>query len=41
MTDVLVLDGCHVVTMDDAGTEYPVGHVVIEGSRIVGVGSGP
>lgn len=40
MSEVLVLDGCHVVTMDDAGTEYPVGHVVIEGSRIVRVGSG-
>lgn len=37
----LVLDGCIVVTMDDARTEHTVGHVVIEGTRIVSVGAGP
>ena len=37
----LVLDGCTVVTMDAARTEHAVGHVVIEGTRIVSVGHGP
>ncbi|MEP7330874.1 MAG: 8-oxoguanine deaminase [Terracoccus sp.] len=36
----LVLDGCTVVTMDAARTEHTVGHVVIEGTRIVSVGQG-
>ncbi|MDN5764540.1 MAG: 8-oxoguanine deaminase [Humibacillus sp.] len=36
----LVLDGCIVVTMDAARTEHTVGHVVIEGTRIVSVGEG-
>ncbi|MEO5743328.1 MAG: hypothetical protein ABIQ53_01890, partial [Terracoccus sp.] len=36
----LVLDGCTVVTMDAARTEHTVGHVVIEGTRIVSVGEG-
>lgn len=36
----LVLDGCTVVTMDPARTEHALGHVVVEGSRIVGVGEG-
>ena len=36
----LVLDGCIVVTMDPARTEHAVGHVVIEGTRIVSVGEG-
>ena len=36
----LVLDGCTVVTMDRARTEHAVGHVVVEGSRIVAVAPG-
>ena len=36
-----VVDGCHVVTMDDARSEYASGHVVIEGNRITSVGDGP
>ncbi|MFC7485917.1 8-oxoguanine deaminase [Knoellia sp. CPCC 206453] len=37
----LVVDGCAVVTMDGNRSEYAVGHVVVAGSRIVSVGSGP
>ena len=36
----LVVEGCHVLTMDDVGTEHVDGHVVIDGNRIVAVGSG-
>jgi cytosine/adenosine deaminase-related metal-dependent hydrolase len=36
----LVLDGCAVVTMDGAGTEYASGHVVITGNLITAVGPG-
>jgi cytosine/adenosine deaminase-related metal-dependent hydrolase len=36
-----VIDGCHVVTMDDSRTEHESGHVVVEGNRIVAVGAGP
>ena len=36
-----VIDGCHVVTMDAARTEYTSGHVVLEGNRIIAVGDGP
>jgi cytosine/adenosine deaminase-related metal-dependent hydrolase len=36
----MVLDGCTVATMDPARTEHAVGHVVIEGTRIVAVGPG-
>ncbi|MGH3455849.1 MAG: 8-oxoguanine deaminase [Nocardioidaceae bacterium] len=35
-----VIDGCHVVTMDDSRTEHESGHVVVEGNRIVAVGAG-
>jgi cytosine/adenosine deaminase-related metal-dependent hydrolase len=38
---VIVLEGGHVATVDAAGTEYPTGHVVIEGTSIVAVGPGP
>ncbi|HST50318.1 8-oxoguanine deaminase [Jatrophihabitans sp.] len=38
---MIVLEGGHVATVDDAGTEYPVGHVVIDGSALVAVGPGP
>jgi cytosine/adenosine deaminase-related metal-dependent hydrolase len=40
MTGRLVLDGCTVVTMDPARREHAVGHVVVEGRRIVRVGEG-
>ncbi len=36
-----VVEGCAVVTMDAAGTEYADGHVIVEGGRIAAVGSGP
>jgi cytosine/adenosine deaminase-related metal-dependent hydrolase len=36
-----VIDGCHVVTMDDSRTEHESGHVVVEGNRVVAVGAGP
>ena len=36
-----VVEGCAVVTMDAARTEHRVGHVVVDGSRITAVGSGP
>ena len=35
-----VLDGCTVVTMDPARTEHAVGHLVVEGTRIVAVAAG-
>src|SRR6476661_8298094 len=35
-----VLDGCTVVTMDPTRTEHAVGHVVVEGARIVAIGPG-
>jgi len=38
---VIVLEGGHVATVDAAGTEYPSGHVVIDGSTLVAVGPGP
>ncbi|MEQ3549427.1 8-oxoguanine deaminase [Pseudonocardia nematodicida] len=34
-----VIEGAHVVTV--TGQEYPGGHVVVEGNRIVAVGPGP
>lgn len=37
---LLVIEGCHVATADASGTEYPDGHLVIDGSRIVAVGPG-
>ena len=36
-----VLDGCAVVTMDAVRTEHRVGHVIVDGSRIMAVGEGP
>ncbi|MEV6774272.1 8-oxoguanine deaminase [Nocardia sp. NPDC051030] len=38
---LLVIEGCAVATVDAAGTEYRVGHVVVRGNRIEAVGSGP
>lgn len=36
----LVLEGCAIATVDDAGTEHADGHLVIEGDRIAAVGPG-
>ncbi|GAA0539566.1 8-oxoguanine deaminase [Saccharopolyspora thermophila] len=36
----MVIEGGAVVTVDDSGTEFAEGHVVIEGDRIAAVGSG-
>ncbi|HEY4994141.1 MAG TPA: 8-oxoguanine deaminase [Nakamurella sp.] len=36
----VVLDGAHVATVDPAGSEFAVGHVVITGNRITAVGPG-
>jgi cytosine/adenosine deaminase-related metal-dependent hydrolase len=44
VTDVpgaLVLDGCAVATVDDAGTEHARGHVVVTGGVVTAVGAGP
>ncbi len=37
----VVLEGCAVVTMDAQRHEYAIGHVVVDGHRIVAVGPGP
>jgi cytosine/adenosine deaminase-related metal-dependent hydrolase len=37
----VIVEGCHVATVDAADREYPSGHVVAEGGRIVAVGAGP
>jgi cytosine/adenosine deaminase-related metal-dependent hydrolase len=36
----LVIDGCAIATMDDAGTEYQAGHIVVTDGRISAVGEG-
>jgi cytosine/adenosine deaminase-related metal-dependent hydrolase len=36
----LVLDGCHIVTMDGSATEHTSGHVVVEGKLISAVRQG-
>jgi cytosine/adenosine deaminase-related metal-dependent hydrolase len=36
----IVVEGCAVATMDAAGTEHADGYVVLEGARIIAVGSG-
>ena len=41
MSARLSIEGCHVATCDDAGTEYENGHLVCEDGRIVAVGAGP
>ena len=41
MTDTLIIEGCHVATVDAAGSEYPAGHLVAEQGRIAAVGPGP
>jgi cytosine/adenosine deaminase-related metal-dependent hydrolase len=37
----LVIEGCAVAAVDPDGSEYPSGHLVIDGDRIVAVGNGP
>jgi cytosine/adenosine deaminase-related metal-dependent hydrolase len=37
----LAIDGCAIATMDDAGTEYRSGHIVITDGVIAKVGEGP
>ena len=37
----LVIQGCAVAAVDEAGTEHADGHVVVDGGRIVAVGPGP
>jgi cytosine/adenosine deaminase-related metal-dependent hydrolase len=41
MTETTILNGCAVVTVDAAGTEYPDGHLVLTGGQIAAVGAGP
>jgi cytosine/adenosine deaminase-related metal-dependent hydrolase len=36
-----VIDGAHIATVDAHGTEYPSGHLVMDGGRIVSVAAGP
>lgn len=38
---MIVLEGGHLATVDALDTEYPQGHLVIDGSAIVSVGPGP
>src|SRR3954465_1413429 len=38
---MIVLEGGHIATVHAAGTEYPSGHVVVDGSALVAVGPGP
>ena len=38
---MIAIDGCHIATVDAAGTEYASGHVVLDGQRIAGLGAGP
>jgi cytosine/adenosine deaminase-related metal-dependent hydrolase len=37
---VIAIDGCHVATVDPAGTEHARGYVVLDGERIAAVGPG-
>ncbi|PZS37011.1 MAG: 8-oxoguanine deaminase [Pseudonocardiales bacterium] len=36
----VAIDRAHVVTVDSGGSEYPTGHVVLDGGRIVALGAG-
>jgi cytosine/adenosine deaminase-related metal-dependent hydrolase len=38
---VTVISGCAIATVDAQASEYPIGHLVVEGGRIVAVGAGP
>src|SRR5215469_14332587 len=37
---LIVLEGCAIATMDESGTEFSAGHVIVDGSTIVAVGPG-
>jgi 8-oxoguanine deaminase len=37
---MIVLEGCHVATVDAANTEYASGHIAFEGERIAALGAG-
>jgi len=37
----VLLDGCHIVTMDGDRAEHSSGHIAIEGNKITSVGAGP
>jgi len=39
-SDIAVLEGAHVVTVDGSGSEFAGGHVVVTGNRIAAVGPG-
>jgi cytosine/adenosine deaminase-related metal-dependent hydrolase len=39
-SDITVLEGAHVVTVDGSGSEFAGGHVVVTGNRITAVGPG-
>ncbi|WP_430868694.1 8-oxoguanine deaminase [Demequina aurantiaca] len=36
----LIIDNAYIATVNSRGVEHPIGHVVIEGTRIVAVGAG-
>ncbi len=38
---MIVIEGCHVATVDADGNEYAGGHVAFDGGRITAVGPGP
>jgi cytosine/adenosine deaminase-related metal-dependent hydrolase len=38
--DQLIIEGCAIATMDDAGTEYRTGHIVVTDGVITAVGEG-
>jgi cytosine/adenosine deaminase-related metal-dependent hydrolase len=38
---VLAIDGCHIATVDETGTEYQAGYLVMQDDRIAAVGPGP
>ncbi len=38
---MIVIDGCHVATMDAGDTEHARGHIAFDGTRITAVGPGP
>jgi cytosine/adenosine deaminase-related metal-dependent hydrolase len=40
MTTRTIIEGCAIATVDQVGTEYRDGHLVIDGDRIVAVGDG-
>jgi cytosine/adenosine deaminase-related metal-dependent hydrolase len=40
-SQITVIDGCAIVTMDPTRHEYATGHAVIRGNRILTVGPGP